>query len=384
LLLDAFDKFTKQNAKNAKAKSMLASQNINNNKANKAKAPPDPDPIQFLNSHYTSENVLVAQLPAIREAISERMDQLDDRISSALQRQAETAEATQRHVQDAKASVQSLEQRILQVQSKAGHSEKAVREITKDMKRLDCAKRHLQRTITTLKRLHMLIHAVEQLRLACLRQPFPDYQAAAHLVDATRLLLKHFDAYLTKVEPMRLLSQKVSDLQGELKFCVVRGFRIVGFGHAQTMLMERTSKLRSLRIAEEGDDLQEPTLMSPSVMAGGCMLIDSLGQDARQEFIQGFSQDHLQEYNRTFQPVRKQPKVQPRVSSFKVQPEAPKEQGKPEFCLELMERRFVWFRNFLAGLDEIFPQVFPSYWNLQYSLTRLFLKLVCYKKYMWY
>lgn len=361
---------------------MLASQNNNNNNKannNKAKASPDPDPIQFLNRHYTSENVLVAQLPAIREAISERMDQLDDRISSALQRQAETAEATQRHVQDAKASVQSLEQRILQVQSKAGQSEKAVREITKDMKRLDCAKRHLQRTITTLKRLHMLIHAVEQLRLACLRQPFPDYQAAAHLVDATRLLLKHFDAYLTKVEPMRLLSQKVTDLQGELKFCVVRGFRIVGFGHAQTMLMERSSEYKSLRIPEEGEDLKEPTLMSPSVMAGGCMLIDSLGQDAREEFIQGFSQDHLQEYNRNFQPVRKQAKVQPRVSSFKAQPEAPKDEGKPEFCLELMDRRFVWFRNFLAGLDESFPQVFPSYWNLQYSLTRLFLKLVCCK-----
>jgi hypothetical protein len=182
---------------------------------------------------------------------------------------------------------------------------------------------------------------------------------------------------------MRLLSRKVTDLQGELEFCVVQGFRIVGFGHAQTMLMERTSKLKSLRIAQEGDDdLQaEPTLMSPSIMAGGCMLIDSLGQDARQEFIQGFSQDHMQEYNRTFQPVRKQPKVQPRVSSFKAQPEPPKDEGKPEFCLELMDRRFVWFRNFLAGLDEMFPQVFPSYWNLQYTLTRLFLKLVCYKIY---
>jgi hypothetical protein len=71
--------------------------------------------------------------------------------------------------------------------------------------------------VTTLKRLHTLIHAMEQLRLACLLQPFPDYKTASHLVDATRLLLKHFDAYKHKVEPMRLLSQKVTDLQEELR-----------------------------------------------------------------------------------------------------------------------------------------------------------------------
>ena len=125
-----------------------------------------PDSIDFMNQHYSSESLLVAQLPEIRDAISERMNRLDDRISNALQRQSESAEATQKHVQDAKVSVASLEKRIRQVQTKASQSEKTVREITKDMKRLDCAKRHLQRTITTLKRLHMLIHAVEGLRQA--------------------------------------------------------------------------------------------------------------------------------------------------------------------------------------------------------------------------
>ena len=130
------------------------------------------------------------------------MQRLDDRISNALQRQSETADLTRRHVQDSKASVEALINRIHLVQEKASQSEVAVQEITRDMKRMDLAKKHLQRTITTLKRLHMLIHAVEQLRLACLEEPFPDYKSASHLVDATRLLLKHFDAYTNKVEPM--------------------------------------------------------------------------------------------------------------------------------------------------------------------------------------
>ena len=270
-----------------------------------------PDPIDFINQHYSTESLLVAQLPEIRDAISERMNRLDDRISNALQRQSESAEATQKHVQDAKCNVASLEKRIRQVQAKASQSEKTVREITKDMKRLDCAKRHLQRTITTLKRLHMLIHAVEGLRQACLLQPHPDYKSASHLVDATRLLLKHFDAYTHKVEPMRLLSNKVGDLQGELKFRLVRGFRIVGFGVEKTREMEakKSSTLRSLvdpdedpfvqagKQPKEDDesssgghnvpDIQAPIMMTPNTMAGGISLIDALGKEARIQFMTG-------------------------------------------------------------------------------------------------
>lgn len=270
-----------------------------------------PDPIDFINQHYSSESLLVSNLPEIRDAISDRMNRLDDRISSALQRQSESAEATQKHVQDAKVSVASLEKRIRQVQSKASQSEKTVREITKDMKRLDCAKRHLQRTITTLKRLHMLVHAVEGLRQACLLKPHPDYQSASHLVDATRLLLQHFDSYTQKVEQMRLLNTKVIDLQGELKFRLVRGFRLVGFGVEKTREMEKKkSKLKSLVNPEEDDlyqvvegqdetestegqeeskKFQVPPMMTPTTMAGGILLIDAIGKEARIEFMTGKS-----------------------------------------------------------------------------------------------
>ena len=270
-----------------------------------------PDPIDFINQHYSSESLLVSNLPEIRDAISDRMNRLDDRISSALQRQSESAEATQKHVQDAKVSVASLEKRIRQVQSKASQSEKTVREITKDMKRLDCAKRHLQRTITTLKRLHMLVHAVEGLRQACLLKPHPDYQSASHLVDATRLLLQHFDSYTQKVEQMRLLNTKVIDLQGELKFRLVRGFRLVGFGVERTREMEKKkSKLKSLVNPEEDDlyqvvegqdetestegqeeskKFQVPPMMTPTTMAGGILLIDAIGKEARIEFMTGKS-----------------------------------------------------------------------------------------------
>jgi hypothetical protein len=124
------------------------------------------------------------------------------------------------------------------------------------------------------------------------------------------LLLKHFDAYTHKVEPMRLLSNKVDDLQGELKFRLVRGFRVVGFGVVKTREMEKKkSKLKSLvdpeedpfiKVGEQNEtedesseghestnDFQPPPMMTPNTMAGGILLIDAIGKEARIEFMTG-------------------------------------------------------------------------------------------------
>jgi len=53
----------------------------------------------------------------------------------------------------------------------------------RDIKQLDFAKRHLQTTITALKRLHMLVTAVDQLTFMANEK---HYREAANLVDAVR------------------------------------------------------------------------------------------------------------------------------------------------------------------------------------------------------
>ena len=172
----------------------------------------DFDPIDFLNQHYHTEQQLVSALPELRSAISTRLSNLDDTLSTTLRHQAALAPTLAKDVQHARYAVIQLTKRIQQVQQQAQKSEIAVLEITRDMKRLDFAKKHLQRTITALKRLHMLLHAAEQLRLAAMvtpQQPIPRYETAAHLVDATRLLLGHFDGYMNSVPKMRQVRDAV-------------------------------------------------------------------------------------------------------------------------------------------------------------------------------
>ena len=177
------------------------------------------DPIDFLNQHYHTEQQLVSALPELRSAISTRLSNLDDSLSTTLRHQAALAPTLAKDVQHARYAVIQLTKRIQQVQQQAQKSEIAVLEITRDMKRLDFAKKHLQRTITALKRLHMLLHAAEQLRMAAMvtpQQPIPRYATAAHLVDATRLLLGHFDGYMNSVPKMR-----------QVRDAVVRAMRVV-------------------------------------------------------------------------------------------------------------------------------------------------------------
>ena len=393
LLLDTLDSYTSTAASvtthhsNNNNKEGNASTSNNNNKnsnqgggmdeSTTSVVETDVDPIGFLNRHYTSEQILVQQLPGLREAVGERMERLDDRISNALQRQSETADLTRRHVQDSKASVEALINRIHLVQEKASQSESAVLEITRDMKRMDLAKKHLQRTITTLKRLHMLIHAVEQLRLACLEKPFPDYKTAAHLVDATRLLLQHFEAYSNKVEPLIKLSQKVTDLQEHLRLGFIRGFRIAYLGIPETIAAEAIVAKKGGRTLPPMDANASnlPPPMTPAVMEGGVLLMDALGQDQRRRFIIQFCQDQLKEYKQHFQPVQPGKKEEKRVSSFKVV-ENPEPEPLPMYGLESVEKRFVWFRDRITRINQQFPKVFPPYWNMQYSLCRHFLVLV--------
>ena len=155
------------------------------------------DPIEFLNSNYQTEASLVSALPTLRSTINQRIEHLDESISSTIQKQADLADITATDVARARAAILRLQGRVETVQSKARLSEQAVLEITRDLKRLDFAKRHLSRTITALKRLHMLLHAVDRLHAAAYGgDPFPDYGTCANLIDATRLLLGHFDGYI--------------------------------------------------------------------------------------------------------------------------------------------------------------------------------------------
>ncbi|KAJ8783847.1 hypothetical protein J1605_008890 [Eschrichtius robustus] len=66
-------------------------------------------------------------------------------------------------LEEAQKAIQQLFGKIKDIKDKAEKSEQMVKEITRDIKQLDHAKRHLTTSITTLNHLHMLAGGVDSL-----------------------------------------------------------------------------------------------------------------------------------------------------------------------------------------------------------------------------
>lgn len=67
--------------------------------------------------------------------------------------------------------------KIHEIKTKAVQSETMVQEICRDIKKLDCAKRHITTTITALHRLTMLVSAVQQLQVMASKQQYKEASA---------------------------------------------------------------------------------------------------------------------------------------------------------------------------------------------------------------
>ncbi|KAL7553784.1 hypothetical protein ACHAWF_017115 [Thalassiosira exigua] len=366
----------------------------------------DFDPVEFLNRHYRTEAQLAAALPDLRSAISSRLERLDDGLSTTLRRQAALAPGLARDVARARAASVQLARRVREVRDVARTSEAAVLEITRDMKRLDHAKRHLQRTITALKRLHMLLHAAEQLRAAAAvtpEQPVPRYEAAAHLVDATRLLLGHFEGYVDSVPKMRQVRDAVGIIKGQLWEGIVRLFREAG-RQVEEPRLERSIVADGGEMggggeggaaaagAAAGPVVTPPSSMVQKTLADACLVVEALGPQSRERFVADFVKDHLREYEQRYNPSPAAAMAKkggtPAGKSFKksVSPDSEagsdgnggnnnNNSGVQPASLETVDARFAWYRTKLRSLQVQFAGVFPLHWNVHYRLTARFLEV---------
>lgn len=348
----------------------------------------DFDPIEFLNQHYHTESHLLTALPTLRSAIQSRLAHLDDSLSTTLRHQAALSPLIAQDVLHARSAVIQLAQRIENVREQAQKSEVAVLEITRDMKRLDYAKRHLQRTITALKRLHMLLHAAEQLRMAALitpQQPVPNYRVAAHLIDATRLLLGHFEGYMASVPKMRQVRDAVGVLRVQLREGVVRLFKELGFQDNEEEQRNQDDGNDSNEVSEgnghNASSPSPPSAMVRATLSDACLVIEALGPKSKEQFIADFISDHLEEYEQLYNPspaaivAGKKGSSSSSTSGKSFKRDTPDGEARPNpASIDQVESRFMWYRSKLRTLQTTFYNVFPPHWNVHYRLTANFLE----------
>eukprot|EP01084_Bolivina_argentea_P196729 337236_1 len=302
------------------------------------------DPVQYLNGIFPSESSL-GQLDEYANKISDQIEDLDSRMSAAVQEQAEAGQKAVKDVAEMKGAVLQLFSKISDVKSKASQSEETVQETCRDIRMLHTAKRHIQTAVTALRRLHMLIAAVRQLELAAQERRFRE---AANLLDAVQQLLTHFDSY-SSVPLIAELRAIVASVKSSLTDDVQTAFETVGHHLALS-----TAPQKDFDMAD-GDNNTNSNMLSSRTgescnLGEACLVVDALGEDVYLQQVSSFCEAQLASYKTLF----------PR--------------GSEEGGLEYVDGRFSWFRRLLSSVDNRFGKAFPPHWQLQHRLCLLFLQ----------
>ena len=235
-----------------------------------------------------------------------------------MQQQSTSDGDSVKRIQAAKADLAELFQKVEGVRQRAIETEEAITEMTADIKRLDNTKKNLTLSMTALKRLQMLTTAYEQLRgLSSSRQ----YRECAQLLQAVIQLMAHFKSYRS-IDQIATLSRNVSDLQREMLEQVCEDFEIT---FAKGEIPQRRGML-----------------------AEACLVMDSLGENARSRLITWYCNTQLREYRQLFRGTE--------------------EAGS----LDNISRRFSWFKRMLKTYDDEHAALFPPYWRVNELLANSF------------
>uniref|UniRef100_A0A8C2X4W7 VPS53 subunit of GARP complex n=1 Tax=Cyclopterus lumpus TaxID=8103 RepID=A0A8C2X4W7_CYCLU len=175
--------------------------------------------VEYINTLFPTEQSL-ANIDDVVSKIRLKIRRLDDNIRTVVRGQTNVGQDGRQALEEAQIAIQQLFGKIKDIKDKAEKSEQMVKEITRDIKQLDHAKRHLTTSITTLNHLHMLAGGVDSLEAMTRKR---QYGEVANLLQGVVNVLEHFHKYMG-IPQIRQLSERVKAAQSELGTQILADF----------------------------------------------------------------------------------------------------------------------------------------------------------------
>lgn len=122
----------------------------------------DFDLVEYINELFPNEQSL-SNIDEVIGRDKTRIKRINSDIRSIVHNQTDSAETGKASLEDAQKAIMHLFSQIKDIKVKAEKSEEMVKEITRDIKQLDVAKKNLTMSITTLNHLFILVEGVETL-----------------------------------------------------------------------------------------------------------------------------------------------------------------------------------------------------------------------------
>nr|CAG4718642.1 unnamed protein product [Naegleria fowleri] len=277
------------------------------------------DPIVYINTNFPNEQALNEKLESYIIKVKKKIQRVDEDILAAVRKQSSAGVQARKDLEEARETIQSLFKKIHEIKSKAEQSEQMVQNITKDIKSLDYGKRNLTVTITTLKRLHMLVSAVDKLTLYTQKK---QYKQVAELMEAVNELLQSFEKYRNSIPKVQNLFTRFESVKKTLRDQLFQDFK--------SLDAHKNSGRENVQ----------------QLLSEACLAVDSLGDAVRTELISQFVKSRaLHVYDMTFR------------------------EGKEESKLERIADRYKWLLKVLKTYQEQFGDIFPDYWCVPQEIT---------------
>ena len=277
----------------------------------------DYSPVDHLNAIFSHPSTL-SSVSEIVDILDVYEHELEEDIDTLVEEQVISNADSVERIQTAKADLSELFKKIDDVRERALKTERAITEMTADIKQLDNAKKNLTLSMTALKRLQMLTTAYDQLQaLSRTRQ----YRDCAQLLQAVIQLVAHFKSYRS-IDQIAILSRNVADIQRDLLEQVCEDFELA-FSRGEVAMKRGT-------------------------LSEACLVVDALGEHGRSRLVTWYCNTQLREYRQVFR------------------------NNEEAGSLDNISRRYSWFRRILKIYDEENAAIFPASWRVNEILANVF------------
>jgi hypothetical protein len=271
----------------------------------------DFDAISHVNT-ILRDKASLSELPRLIQELNIRGRRTTASIRKALRSYSALGETSDAILADTRKSIVDLSERIAVIHSQATQTQTVVSRICEGIKPLDRAKCNLTATVTTLRRLKMILETLDQLDRNVSEA---NYSQCAENVLALTSLFDYFKKYLPSVPQISPLAGKFFDLKRQLRNKV-------------------NVELEGRLFRGSADETNLPL----------CSVIDAYDDDFRPTTIDLFCEKFIGPYDDAYS-------------------------NSP---LRDVQTRYQWFRQRLERYNRQYQSAFPREWRMPYHLSLCF------------